>query len=148
MTRISGVSDLIMRRMGKELLEAVEKGSKKPHGPIPKPESTGRRRLDGRTEYRLGLLKKWRAPRSVELKMDPGVLCSNASLETIAFKNPEQVSDFDELPGMKRWFVGAFGEEIVQLLGEASPPPESSELRRRSRRPRGRRGGGGSEGEA
>ncbi len=148
MTRISGVSDLIMRRMGKELLEAVEKGSEKPHGPIPKPESSGRRRLDGRTEYRLGLLKKWRAPRSVELKMDPGVLCSNASLETIAFKNPEQVSDFDELPGMKRWFVGAFGEEIVQLLGEASPPPESSEPRRRSRRPRGRRGGGGSEGEA
>ncbi len=36
LSAIKGVSDLIIRRMGKNILAAVKKGIKKPHGPIPK----------------------------------------------------------------------------------------------------------------
>ena len=136
LSRIKGVSDLIIRRLGDELLAAVAKAEGKPHGPIPRSEGAPRRRMDGRTEQRLRTLKSWRTPRAAELKMDPGVLCSNATLESIAWTNPSDASELRDAPGMKRWFVEGFGEEIVQALqANAVPASKSEERRKKPRRP-------------
>ena len=135
LSQIKGVSDLIIRRLGDELLAAVAKADGKPHGPLPRSEGAPRRRMDGRTEQRLRALKSWRAPRAAELKMDPGVLCSNATLESIAWTNPENASALRDAPGTKQWFVEGFGEEIVQTLhGEALAEPESPARRKKPRR--------------
>ena len=136
---IKGVSDLILRRMGSELLTAVNKGKAKPHGPIPKSTASGtttRRRMDRQTEQRLTVLKRWRAPRSKEVALEPGVLCSNASLEAIAWQNPQAVAELSSLPELKNWFVDSFGEEIVNALAEAPPAeaPPSTDGRRKKRR--------------
>ena len=84
LAEIKGVSDLILKRLGKDIVAAVKKGLRKPHGPIPKLDTTVRRRMDRATEKRLAALKDWRGPRSEALKLDPGVLCPNAALEAIA----------------------------------------------------------------
>jgi len=135
--RIKGVTELILRRMGRDILVAIRKGEKKAHGPIPRLEGSGRRRIDRRTERRVAELKKWRTTRAAELEIDPGVLCPNAALEAIAWRNPTQASELGELPEVKRWFAEEFGGEIVEVLGQvvAEPPGE----KRPDKRDRGRR---------
>ncbi len=129
---IKGISDLILKRMGKDLVAAVKKGLRKPHGPIPKIETGARKRMDRTTEKRLGALKDWRGPRAQVLKLDPGVLCPNAALEAIAWAAPENTKDLKALPELKAWFVREFADEIVDVIARhetatAEQPSESSQ---------------------
>ena len=112
---IKGVTDLILRRMGRDLLAAVSKGRAEPHGPIPK-LGNGRRRMDRPTERRVGRLKRWRTRRAEELVMDPGVLCPNAAIEAIAWKDPRSAGDLQGLSELKKWFVRQFADEVVEAL--------------------------------
>lgn len=117
--QITGVSDLILRRFGREILRAVERGSKKRHGPIPKRlngQGSGRRRMDRRTERRLAVLKRWRGERARELGLDPGVLCPNTGLEAIAWRNPSSGEELQDLPELKGWFARSFGDDVAQAL--------------------------------
>jgi ribonuclease D len=147
---IKGISDLIVKRLGKDLVAAVKKGLRKPHGPIPKLETNARRRMDRATEKRLSSLKDWRGPRADALKLDPGVLCPNAALEAIAAGNPSSAEDMKELPELKSWFVREFAEEILGVLerhtealagepeAEDAPAEERKSSRNGRRRNRGR----------
>jgi ribonuclease D len=151
LANIKGITDLILKRLGKDLVAAVKKGLRKPHGPIPKIETTARRRMDRRSEKRLAALKEWRGPRSEALKIDPGVLCPNAALESIAAADPENAEDMKAIPELKSWFVREFASEIIGVLerqsaeGEASaanpPPSEQRTATKRSgkKTSRGRR---------
>jgi len=112
-----GITDLVVRRMGSELLEAIERGTQAPEEALPDPRrsGTGRRRLDRRAEQRLEKLKNWRAKRSRELELDPGVFCPNAALEEIAWAHPKCDADLGKLSNLKSWWVEDFGEEAVAL---------------------------------
>ncbi|MFT5442312.1 MAG: ribonuclease D [Myxococcota bacterium] len=113
---IKGITELLVRRMGDELLEAINRGRDVDHPPIPKSTGNGRRRIDRKTERRVTTLKTWRTRRSQELNLDPGVLCPNASLEAVAWRNPEKGEDLEELPELKGWFVREFGDEVAAVL--------------------------------
>ncbi len=144
-----GVTELVMRRMGKDLMDAVKRGTDGPeHPPLERKSSgNGRRRLDRRGEARLDKLKQWRAKRSRELELDPGVFCPNATLEEIAFERRESVDELSDLPPLKRWWIEEFGAEILDITRtpEAAPAAEpeavTSESSAPRRRPRGRRRG-------
>lgn len=123
---IKGITELLVRRMGDDILAAIDAGRSVDHPPIPKTTGTGRRRMDRKTERRVTELKAWRTRRSEELKLDPGVLCPNASLEAIAWQNPTQGSDLDDVPELKGWFVRAFGDEVSEALAETSTASKSS----------------------
>jgi ribonuclease D len=116
---IKGVTDLILRRLGREILAGVTRGQNAPHEPLRK-ATNGRRRMDRRTERRVARLKRWRQVRAKELGLDPGVLCPNSGLEAIAWRDPLKRDDVVELPELKRWFVGAFGQEIVEALRDGA----------------------------
>ncbi|MEM9174482.1 MAG: HRDC domain-containing protein [Myxococcota bacterium] len=147
---IKGITDLILKRLGKDLVSSVKKGLRKPHGPIPKLETSGRKRMDRRTEKRLGALKDWRGPRAEELKLDPGVLCPNAALEAIAWAAPANAKDLKGLPELKDWFVREFAEEIAGVLERhdadlaAAAEKEAEETPEKPKR--SRRGGRGRSG--
>lgn len=116
---IKGVTELIMRRFGRDVLAAVARGKKKKHGPIPKGNGSGsRRRMDRATERRLMALKRWRSRKSRELSLDPGVLCPNSALEAIAWRNPKRPDELQEASDLKGWFVREFGAEVAGVLGE------------------------------
>lgn len=152
LAEIKGITDLILKRLGKDLVAAVKKGLRKPHGPIPRLDTAVRRRMDRETEKRLAALKEWRGPRAQSLALDPGVLCPNAALEAIAWANPATAEEMTSIVELKGWFVREFGEEIVGVLASqaaaaASEPTaettEAGEARsedspRRSRRRSGR----------
>jgi ribonuclease D len=120
LSSIKGVTELILRRFGREVLAAVERGASKSHGPIPKatsaPGASPRRRLDRTTERRMLQLKRWRTESAKETGLDPGVLCPNAVLEAIAWRNPSEPADLDEVAGVKGWFAKSFGAEVVAAL--------------------------------
>jgi len=124
---IKGVTELILRRFGREVLGAVERGEKKGHGPIPRGVERGnapsRRRMDRGTERRLMLLKRWRSERARETNLDPGVLCPNATLEGIAWRNPTTGAEIAEVVGVKGWFAQAFADELVAALQQPEDAP-------------------------
>ena len=126
---IKGITELLVRRMGEDILAAVDAGRDVEHAAIPKSTGNGRRRIDRKTERRVTTLKSWRSKRSQELKLDPGVLCPNASLEAIAWKNPEQGSDLDGVPELKPWFIREFGDEVSSVLRDPQEPAPPAKKR-------------------
>ena len=116
---IKGFTDLLMRRMGRQVMAAVREGRKEEHGPIPKLPSSGRKRMDRAAERRIMAMKKWRTKKAKEVDLDPGVLCPNSALEAIAFRAPTHAKDLAELPELKRWFVREFASEIVAVSRDA-----------------------------
>jgi ribonuclease D len=152
---IKGITDLLLRRMGRDIMAAVREGRKHDHGPIPR-LGNGRRRMDRQAERRLAALKVWRTGRATELSMDPGVLCPNSALEAIAWRAPGAARDLKELPELKGWFQREFGAEVTQVSREADAsatdeatsreaaggePRSSSGRSSRGRGSRGRRSG-------
>ena len=127
LAEIKGITDLILKRLGKDLVAAVKKGLRKPHGPIPRLDTAVRRRMDRPTEKRLAALKEWRGPRAQSLALDPGVLCPNAALEAIAWASPATAEEMKGIVELKGWFVREFGEEIVGVLANhaVSAPEET-----------------------
>ena len=147
LVRIKGVTELILRRMGDSLIQAIARGLETPHGPIPKQPSTNvRRRMDRQMEKRLTRLKGWRQVRSKELELDPGVLAPNACLEALTIAKPSSLEALSETPGIKKWFAQSFGLEILDLLAneandqndsestEAKPRKRSAASKKRRRR--------------
>jgi len=116
LSAIKGVTDLILRRLGREMLAAVTRGRKAGHGPIPKSEGGGRRRMDRRSERTVTALKRWRAERAAALALDPGVLCPNSTLEAIAILHPTTAAEVRKLPEVKGWFGREFAEEVAAVL--------------------------------
>jgi ribonuclease D len=120
LAEMKGVTELILRRFGRDILAAVERGNKKAHGPIPRLEGgVSRRRMDRRAERRLEALKRWRSERARDLALDPGVLCPNTALEAIAFNDPETPAEIAALPEVKSWFAEAFAGEVIEALRSA-----------------------------
>ena len=113
-----GITDLVLRRMGQEVVDAVTRGFEGPeHPPLErKAAGNGRRRLDRRGEARLEELKRWRAQRARELGLDPGVFCPNASLEEIAGELPRNAEELARLPALKSWWAQHFGAELLRVL--------------------------------
>lgn len=122
-----GITDLVRRRLGGEILEAVTRGMENPDtGEREKRRSgPGRRRLDRKAELSLTRLKNWRAKRSTELGLDPGVFCPNATLEEIAWANPKDKEAVLELAVVKNWWGEAFAGEVLETF--AAPSAESAE---------------------
>jgi ribonuclease D len=122
LSEIKGITDLLMRRLGRDVMAAVRSGRKQDHGPIPKLATTGRRRMDRQTERRLAALKRWRTERAQQLEMDPGVLCPNSALEAIAWSAPSRARELEDVPEIKRWFARDFGAEALAAARAVDAP--------------------------
>jgi ribonuclease D len=119
---VKGFTDLLMRRLGRDVMAAVREGRKAGHGPIPRLQGGGsRRRMDRHTERLLGALKRWRTQRAAELALDPGVLCPNSALEAIAWRAPARAEELRDAPELKGWFVREFGAEVVGVCASLEP---------------------------
>ncbi len=116
---VKGVTELVLRRFGREVLAAVERGIEKKHGPIPR-RSEGdapvRRRIERHAERYVAALKRWRAARARELGLDPGVLFPNSTLEAVATERPSSRDELAAIAGVKGWFARNFGGEVLAAI--------------------------------
>ncbi len=114
--RVQGISPLMIRRLGEDVLEAVRTGLHAEESSLPKPPRDARGRHDPGLGGRLDALKAWRKEKAERLHLDPGVLSPLSSLQVVARANPKTVEQVMEIPELTRWRAREFAKEWVRAL--------------------------------
>ena len=65
---------------------------------------------------RIKTLKSWRASKARALEINPGIICNNALITSIAIQNPVDRRTIGRIKEMKNWQKKEFGDDIVQVL--------------------------------
>lgn len=113
---IKGVGRDAAERRGKAILAVVEGARRLADANLPRLERPPRRPRELDVEARLARLKAARGRISERLGLEPGVACPNAVLEQIARRMPASAADLEQVPGLRRWQVRTFGEELLEAL--------------------------------
>jgi ribonuclease D len=116
LSAIKGVGRETAERRGKTLLAAVRKAEQIPDRDLPRLERPPRRQREPEVEARLAKLKAARVHITARLALEPGVICPNAVLDSIARRVPATLDELREIPGLKRWQVEEFGEELLAAI--------------------------------
>ena len=129
------------RQHGAALLQAVIDGLADEE-PLPKPKKTKRARPKRprpeapSIDLLFGLLKQWRNDTVDREGLAPVVVASNGLLKEIATHAPLDREALEAVPGVRRWQVRAYGDDILGILQGAEAKqsaPKKSKRRRRKR---------------
>lgn len=116
---IRGLTPLVRRRIGGEILQAVNAGLAVPEADLPSPprgQSRGNRR-SAAFQARLERLREWRKTRAASLGLDPGVLFPQSTLEALAAAGPAAFESPAEIPGLRSWRANLIRADANRLLG-------------------------------
>jgi ribonuclease D len=122
LSAIPGIGGSQIERYGSDILAAVARGMAVPERELPRVERPPRRPPDPELEARVERLKAARNALAVRYDLPPGVLCPNYLLEAIARANPASVEELVGIPGLRRWQVREFGEELLRHLTVSDHP--------------------------
>lgn len=109
----SGVPRSAVSRYGKELVEAVRKGSEVPQSDLPAVKRRARPEHDRAYDKRLEALKRLRNQRAKEVGMEPGMLCPNGTLQAIARSAPTNASQLSSIAELRRWQTNLLGLDQI-----------------------------------
>ncbi len=126
------------RKHGDALLRCVMDGLADER-PLPSKEAPARRDRKADSgpaiERLLGPLKEWRNQVVDKRGLAPVVVANNNLLKEIARLTPSTIEALAAVPGIRRWQVIDFGEELLRVVEGAAPvEPEGGGKRRRRRR--------------
>jgi ribonuclease D len=116
---IRGVTALVRRRIGEEILQAVIAGLAVAESDLPAPprgQSRGNRR-SALFQARLERLREWRKERAASLGIDPGVLFPQSTLEALAASGPGAFEAPHQIPGLRSWRADLIRGDAARLLG-------------------------------
>ncbi len=125
----------MLRRHQDKLLPAVQAGLVDERV-LPKPRADRSQRRTSTSvgiDRLLGPLKNWRNGRVQRDGIAPIAVVSNSLLKEIARAVPTDLDALAAVPGVRRWQVAAFGEELLQIIGQV-PARQGGSRPRRSRR--------------
>ena len=112
----AGISYRVARKFGVEIVELIKKAGEQDSSILHLPPRPAGKPPSRTARHRMELLKKWRVGKSEKLKLQLGVIFPANLLENLAAEPPESMDDFMNFPGMRRWRVREFGQEILQTL--------------------------------
>jgi ribonuclease D len=98
------------------VLDAVRRGLAVPENALPRFPKARRWDRDPEFDSRVSALKTVRDAAAARLDLDPGVLCSRDRMEAVARRNPETVSQLDEVPELRNWQRQVLGADFVKAL--------------------------------
>lgn len=137
------------RKHGAAMLEAVRAGvaDTRPLPKVRKKSSANREPLPDASpeapgvDKLFGPLKDWRNRVVKTKRLPPVVVANNTLLKDVAKVAPRTLQDLADIPGVRRWQVAEFGDEILGIIdevcqGESSEPADKPAKRRRRRRRR------------
>ena len=101
---------------GNDLIEVVAGALKIPDNNLPVYPNKKAQRLPYDVPARITALKSWRTSKVRTLKMDPGIICNNALITSIAIQNPVDIRAMGRIKEMKNWQKKEFGQEMISLL--------------------------------
>lgn len=137
--RLIRAKSSMARRYGDDLLNAIQNGLED-EVPLPaRPKNIGKKRhrsgpKDSPSMDRLlGPLRDWRNLVVSERKVAPVVVLSNQQLKEIARAAPGTTEELRAVPGLRKWQVRAYGDELLRIVaGVSGPEPKRRRRRRRS----------------
>ena len=113
---IRGVTPLVRRRIGADVLAAAARGLALPEADLPTPPRGQGRRRSAAAQARLDRLREWRRGKAVELALDPGVLFPQSTLEALAHAGPGALEAETDIPGLRGWRRKLIARDAVVLL--------------------------------
>ncbi len=113
---IKGVTPLVRRRIGEDILAAVARGRALPEADLPTPPRGQGRRRSASAQARLDRLREWRRGKATILGLDPGVLFPQSTLEALANSGPNGLDAPHEIPGLREWRRRLLAPDAVALL--------------------------------
>jgi ribonuclease D len=116
LARIRGIGRETLERRGRTILAAVKRGLRAADKDLPRVPRPQRPPREPEIESRLARLKRARTAITDRLGLAPGVVCPNSLLEAIARRSPDSLETLLEVPGMRRWQVTGFGEELLEAV--------------------------------
>jgi ribonuclease D len=117
--KVRGISPLMIRRFGDDLIAAVQHGLQAEEAELAAPRRIPRRRQDPGASRRLEALKAWRKHKASELHLDPGVLSPLSILQVVAGANAKTMDDLLAISDLSRWRAREFGGEWIKAMGKA-----------------------------
>jgi ribonuclease D len=106
-----GLSHRQVKRWGRAVLEAVEKGEK---APIVKPHQP--ERPDEAFLSRLDALKNWRKHTARKMEVESDVVLPRQLMELIAERAPDSIPELSDLLSGSPWRMARFGPQILQTV--------------------------------
>jgi ribonuclease D len=118
LSNVSGVGAWLLRRYGRGVLRAIEKGRAEPQ--LQPPRMGGARSFsrlrDNSTRNRYARLKEWRRTRAEARGVEPDVIVSNDMLVTLAQTNPRTREALMQVDGLGLWKAREYGDELLRVL--------------------------------
>ncbi len=116
LVELEALSKKQLKMYGNDLIEVIAKALDIPENELPVYPRQKAPFLSHRVPKRVSALKRWRDKKAKDLKLDPGLICNNTLISTIAITNPTDTSSFDSVIKMKNWQKEEFGKEIITVL--------------------------------
>jgi ribonuclease D len=113
---VTGLSEGMAQRRGREILAAVERGMEVPEAELPRWPRSPRWERDPELEGRVEALKNARNREAEKLDLDPGFIMSRAQLEEVARARPRTPEALAAVNGVRRWQLEAIGEALLGVL--------------------------------
>jgi ribonuclease D len=133
----------MLRRHGSSLLEAVSDGmsDERPIPTPPKPQRSRTVRVGPGVDRYLLPLKDWRNARVKSTGVAPVAVANNTLLKEVARLVPTDMEALADVPGIRRWQLADFGEELLSVVqqvtdGRGGSEDEKPARRRRRRKPK------------
>lgn len=127
------------RKHGQALLQCVIEGLADDE-PLPQREAGARRERKpeggANIDRLLGPLKDWRNRVVARRGLAPVVVANNNVLKEIARLMPTSLDELAAVPGIRRWQIADFGDELISVVQSVEAPAASSNSKRRRRRKR------------
>lgn len=111
-----GMSDRVMERFGREIMDSVQRGLDTPKEEWPRIPKGKRWQRDDDYEDRFKRLKQVRDRVTLEHDLRPGIVAANQLLMDMARTLPGDLDALAALPGMRRYQVANFGAELLKAL--------------------------------
>jgi ribonuclease D len=113
---IKGLSPRQFKVLGPLLLKKIGEALDLPKEELPVYPKKTRNRICAKADERAKVLRKWREKRAGEMALEPGLVCSNAQIQSLSLRHPKKSEDLAGINGLKNWQRQAFGDEICELL--------------------------------
>ena len=118
---LKGASDRQKMALGDALVRNIREAMRLPDDKLPAYPRKKRQSFRPNISKRVKVLKGWRERCARDWRMDPGFICNNALIQSIATINPRDPGSLEQIDGMRNWQREAFGREICMLLEKTDP---------------------------
>ncbi|HEY0035908.1 MAG TPA: ribonuclease D [Longimicrobium sp.] len=113
---VTGISEGLAQRRGRDILAAVQRGLDVPEDQLPRWPRGQRFERDPEQEARFEALRDARTRLADQLNLDAGFLIPRATLEEIARAQPRTIGELAQVPGVRTWQVEAVGQGLLKAI--------------------------------